>query len=567
MTICGYTNTINMQGKRSINYAVLVVAIAGMIISCAPQDTPAQNMKKHIEYLASDALEGREAGTEAEKKAAAYISTQFNSAGLEPRGTDGYYQDFDFLMGKNPGEVLFTIDGNNPELDKDYFVMNFSANGEASGSLISIGFGIEAPDLGYSDFTNNSSLNGKIAIFSISSPDGIHPHSKYIAYHSIKNRVKKAEEKGASAVILINEDPTAADPDKNYTDKIARVGIPVIFIKDASLVNEKEHAELRTELNDDNRKGRNVIGWIDNNALYTAIIGAHYDHLGYGRHGGSLFRGDEDQIHNGADDNASGTAMLIEMARMIRKSPLKNLNYLFIAFSGEEKGLLGANYFTKNPTIDLESVSYMINMDMVGRLDTADYDIVINGVGTSPVWDSLIREINIPPLNINTTESGVGPSDQTAFYLSDIPVLHFFTGTHENYHKPTDDPEFINYDGMKLVFDYIMEVNNALNKDVKLAFSKTKDDESRKAPRFAVTLGIIPDYMFDDGGVKIDGVSDGKPAANAGLQKGDIVIQMGVYAIDDIYAYMEALSIIRKGDNVSVTILRAGQKKTVEVQF
>lgn len=556
-----------MLRKRSINHAFLAVVIAGTIVSCASQESPAQNMKKHIEYLASDALEGREAGTEAEKKAATYISSHFKTAGLEPRGTNGYYQDFDFLMGKNPGEVHLAIDGNKPELDKDYFVMNFSANGEASGALVNVGFGIEAPDLGYSDFANYSSLNEKIAVFSISSPDGIHPHSKYIAYHSIKDRVKKAEEKGASAVILINEDPTAADPEKNYTDKIARVGIPVIFIKDASLVNEKEYAKLRTELIDDNRKGRNVIGWIDNNASYSVIIGAHYDHLGYGRHGGSLYRGEEDRIHNGADDNASGTAMLIEMAGTIRKSSLKNLNYLFIAFSGEEKGLLGANYFTKNPTIDLENVSYMINMDMVGRLDTADYDIAINGVGTSPVWDSVIREINIPPLNINTTESGVGPSDQTAFYLSDIPVLHFFTGTHENYHKPTDDPEFINYDGMKLVFDYIMEVNNALNKDVKLVFAKTKDDESRKAPRFAVTLGIIPDYMFDGGGLKIDGVSDGKPAATAGLQKGDILIQIGDYSIDDIYAYMEALGRFKKGDKVSVVVMREGQKKNFEVRF
>ncbi len=556
-----------MQQIKSQIHAVLVVVLAGMLISCTSQETPAQNMKKHIEYLASDALEGREAGTEGEKKAAEYISSQFKSGSLEPKGSDGYFQDFDFLMGKNPGEVHLTIDGNKLKLDDNYFVMNFSANGEASGALVHVGFGIEAPDLDYSDYAKISSLKGQIAVFSISSPDGIHPHSKYLAYHSIKDRVKKAEDKGASAVILINEDPTAANPDKNYTDKIARVGIPVVFIEDASLVNEKKQAELHTELIDDNRTGRNVIGWIDNNATYSAIIGAHYDHLGYGRHGGSLYRGEEALIHNGADDNASGTAMLIELAGAMKNSSLKNLNYLFIAFSGEEKGLLGANYFTKNPTIDLENVTYMINIDMVGRLDTADYDIAINGVGTSPVWDSLIQKIIIPPLNINTTESGVGPSDQTAFYLSDIPVLQFFTGTHENYHKPTDDPELINYDGMKLVYDYIMEVNRALNKDVKLTFTKTKDDEGRRAPRFAVTLGIIPDYMFDEGGVKIDGVSDGKPAANAGLQKGDIVIQMGDHVIDDIYAYMEALSRFKKGDTVSVTVMRDGEKKTVELQF
>jgi len=542
------------------------LAITLSIFSCSTEYSVEQNLRTHIEYLASDELQGREAGTPEEKEAAEYISNQFSFIGMIAAGEDGFYQDFDFLMGKNPGELEIIIDAKEL-LSESYFPMNFSANGEVAGELINVGFGIEAADLEYNDYQNAGNVSGKIVVFNISSPDGIHPHSKYLNYHGLRDRVKIAKEKGASGVILINEDPTASDPDKNYTKKMARVEIPVLFINDPSILQDANQASLKVELFDDERQGRNVIGLINNESEYTVVMGAHYDHLGFGQHGGSLYRGEEIQVHNGADDNASGTAMLIELARTIKKEGPDNLNYLFIAFSGEEKGLLGANYFTKNPTIDLQKVTFMINMDMVGRLDTADYSIAINGVGTSPTWDSLINSITIPPLDINTTESGVGPSDQTAFYLADIPVLHFFTGTHENYHKPTDDIEYINYPGMMLVYQYILDLINSLSDDQKLVFTKTMDSNSRNAPSFTVTLGIVPDYMYDSGGVRIDGITDGKPAALAGMQKGDIVKKLGNYDIEDIYAYMDALGKFKKGDKVVATLLREQENIEVEVEF
>jgi len=258
--------------------------------------------------------------------------------------------------------------------------------------------------------------------------------------------------------------------------------------------------------------------------------------------------------------------MLIELSRAMKNSELNNSNYLFIAFSGEEKGLLGANYYTKNATIDLTTVNYMINMDMVGRLDSADYKLAINGVGTSPSWE-ILESLVEPPLSIVTSESGVGPSDHTSFYLSDIPVLHFFTGTHENYHKPSDDEPLINYEGMEMVYNYIVKITNALNSSEKLAFTKTKDSDSRSAPRFNVTLGIVPDYMYNETGVRVDGVSDGKPASVAGIQKGDIVLQLGDYAIDDLYGYMEALSKIKKGDLLKASVKRGDVSLTLDVQF
>lgn len=306
--------------------------------------------------------------------------------------------------------------------------------------------------------------------------------------------------------------------------------------------------------------GHNVIGFLNNKAEKTVIIGAHYDHLGYGEMGGSLFVGKEKQIHNGADDNASGIAAMLAIAERVKAKKLKTYNYLFLAFSGEEEGLWGSNYFAKNPTVDFKDVAFMINMDMVGRLDE-EKRIAIHGTGTAPVWDSVIDEIKVPEFKIKKHESGVGPSDHTSFYLQDLPVLHFFTGQHENYHKPSDDAELINYEGLELVVDYIENLLSIMNDKPAPLFTKTID-ESTKAPSFKVTLGVIPDYLYNEAGMRIDGVNEGKPAFNAGLIKGDIVKKLGDIEIIDMMSYMQALSKFEKGQTITVTIVRDG--KTLE---
>jgi len=555
----------NQAKTMKISITFLFTIFALLTISGCHDLTVQEQFKKHITYLASDELEGREAGTESEKKAAQYVAKEFRQIGLNPKGTDGYFQQFNFMMGKIYGENEVRNGDTELAIDDDFFPLNYSGNGLATGEVVNAGFGIEAPDLSYSDYTDIGDVSGKIVQFSVSSPDGIHPHSEYIDYHNVRNRVKLAESKGAVAVILTNEDPNASDPKKDYTEKMAKVSIPVIFISKTKKLSGSE-VTIRVELKDDERQAQNVVGYIDNGRENTIVFGAHFDHLGYGIHGGSLYRGEE-MIHNGADDNASGTSMLIELSREISKSTLTSTNFLFIAFSGEEKGLLGANYYTKNPTIDLEKVDYMINMDMVGRLDTADYNLAINGVGSSPSWEAVLNEQVQDPISIVTSESGVGPSDHTSFYLADIPVLHFFTGTHENYHKPSDDEPLINYNGMEMVYNYILRISTSLDQEEKLAFTKTKDSESRSAPSFNVTLGIVPDYMYDKGGVRVDGVSDGKPGDAAGLEKGDIVMKLGDYDTDDMYAYMEALSKLNKGDKVSAEIKRGDEIIILEVQF
>ena len=321
------------------------------------------------------------------------------------------------------------------------------------------------------------------------------------------------------------------------------------------------HSEVQFVEGDSTITGTNVVGYIDNKAKKTVIIGAHYDHLGMGG-AGSLYSEGE-AVHNGADDNASGVSVLLRLASAL-KDTLRTSNYLFIAFSGEEMGLLGSNYFTKNPTIDFTKASFMINMDMVGRL-REDKTLSISGTGTTPRWGQTLNSMN-PGFKLVLSKSGMGPSDHTSFYLQDIPVLHFFTGQHEDYHKPSDDAEKLNYEGMEMISDYILSVIGALDDQPKLSFRKTKN-ESENVPRFKVALGVMPDYLFDGKGMRIDGITEERPAALAGLQKGDVVIQLGDSIVVDMMSYMRALSVFSEGDEATVVVDREGANIKAEVRF
>ncbi len=321
------------------------------------------------------------------------------------------------------------------------------------------------------------------------------------------------------------------------------------------------HTDAQFVSGDGTITGTNVIGYIDNKADKTVIIGAHYDHLGMGGEGSLYAEGEA--IHNGADDNASGVGVMLQLADKLKDS-ITGSNYVFIAFSGEEMGLLGSNYFCKNPTIDFDMANYMINMDMVGRLRD-DKTLSVTGTGTAPIWNQVLNSAN-PGFKLVLGESGMGPSDHTSFYLQDIPVLHFFTGQHEDYHKPSDDSEKLNYEGMEMISDYIIAVVSELDDDPKLSFRTTKN-ESEEVPRFKVGLGVMPDYLFDGEGMRIDGVSEDRPAAVAGLQKGDVVIQLGDSTVVDMMSYMRALSAFEEGSTTNVVVDRNGKKVKAEVKF
>ncbi len=316
------------------------------------------------------------------------------------------------------------------------------------------------------------------------------------------------------------------------------------------------------------RNGTDVIGYLDNGAQYTIVIGAHLDHLGLGYDGNSLDPNPKGKIHPGADDNASGVAGVLELARYYSSQNKKgNYNFLFTCFSGEELGLFGSKKYCEKPTIDLSKVDLMINMDMIGRLNDSTKRLIVYGVGTAP---GLVRLIDSVPsaFSIKKDSAGIGPSDQTSFYLKNIPVLFFFTGEHSDYHKPSDVAAKINYPGEKHVLDYIIRVVAAINAEPKLVFTPTRNTEiGRKAAKYKVTMGVMPDYSFDGEGMKIDGVTDGKPASKAGIKQGDIVIQMGDLKIKSMMDYMKALSAFKKDETTDVVLMRNGKKITVKVTF
>ena len=307
--------------------------------------------------------------------------------------------------------------------------------------------------------------------------------------------------------------------------------------------------------------GKNVVGFHNNNAKHTIIIGAHYDHLAYGQVGSLSTL--ENQIHNGADDNASGVALMINLIPELIN--YKNYNYLFIAFSGEELGLYGSTYFTKYPTINLDKVRFMLNFDMVGRLNK-QRTLLVNGVGTSSKWEKLVDESNIYNFELKTTPSGFGASDHTPFYNRKIPVLHFFTGQHNDYHKPSDDIDKINFEG---IYDISLYVLNIIKNSFDINdfdYVETKSN-SNETPRFSVTLGIMPDYLSEEQGLRIDGVAKDKLADRVGILAGDIIIRLGDFEITDIMTYMKALSKFKSGDKSKVVVYREDSEYEFEITF
>jgi hypothetical protein len=522
------------------------------------------NLQQHIQFLADDKLEGRRTGTAGEAAAANYISTQFKTIGLVAKGTNAYLQAFDVNEGKqiNPATFL-TVDGKSLTLNKEFFPLVVSPNVtiEALPSLT-----LKEPNTPwFFDLKELLESNADNPHFDIT--------------ESIIKSTKESAKRGATSVFLYNTSNKEDGLIFDGREKLESVSIPVVYLtKDAAkkyLSDESAtlDVKLKVDISDKKRNGINVIGYIDNGAPTTVVLGAHFDHLGRGEDNNSREIERKGQIHNGADDNASGTAALIELARLLKNSKLKNNNYLFIAFSGEELGLFGSKYFTEHPTIDLTRVNYMMNMDMVGRLSDSSHVVTVGGYGTSPSWGEIYnltgkRKLYSNELVFRFDSSGTGPSDHTSFYLKNIPVLFYFTGLHQDYHKPTDDFEKINYIGeMNLVKHILSVVETGDKQKTKLVFAKTREAQTTTSARFSVTMGIMPDYTFSGLGVRVDGVSDDRPAQKAGMKTGDVILSIGDFKTNSLEAYMQALGKFKKGDKASITYTRNGQTVSSTVEF
>jgi len=510
-------------------------------------------LKNHVHYLADDKLEGRLTGSKGEELAMQYLIQQYQQMGMEAKGSNGYVQEFEIKEGKQiDAATRLVVDDQTLVVRKDYFPLVYSANKTIQGK----------PALALTE-------KGQPWFFDLSDvleDNQNNPHFDVEA--AIKQQTKHAAGKGATALFVYNSSSRVDNIQFNKNDTASVLSIPVVYITKEAFkkyfADESASYPIQATvaLSEKKRKARNVIAYLNNNAANTVIIGAHYDHLGYGEDKSALdtFHA----IHNGADDNASGTAALLELARMLKTKAPANNNYLFIHFSGEELGLLGSKYWLENPTIKI-TPNYMINMDMVGRYDTS-HKLTVGGYGTSPVWGEVWKGMNTP-LIVKFDSTGSGPSDHASFYRANIPVQFFFTGSHPDYHKISDDADKINYDAQKDIVKLIYELITRTDAKGKLSFAKTTEPQMGQTRRFTVSLGVIPDYGYSGTGMRIDGVSPGKLAEKLGLRAGDILLQLGEFKFVDVMSYMQALGKFNKGDKTQLRIKRGNEEKVFEVEL
>ncbi len=556
--------------KYPLKPVIYILVIAGFILTCAdpagaqsrkrkkkkgpsPTEMLTQNLQKHVVLLASDSLEGRRTGTIGEQKTVAYLAAFYTALDIHPKGTEGYLQPFSIEEGKGfTAKSKLNVAGVVLEPNEDYFPLPWSSEGKinttASVSLH------ESGDTWWIDINRTLEENQN------------NPH--FLLATHLLNDAKSAKENGATAIIFYNSVKPAEEMTYMPKDRTEPIGIPVVYLTANAIrklsIDHTSNPKLIASLGFEKlgRTGTNVVSFIDNKALFTVVIGAHLDHLGYGEDENSRHTG-EPAIHNGADDNASGTAAVLEVARLLKEKKDNRFNFLFIHFSGEELGLYGSKYFTDHPTINLGEVSYMINLDMVGRLSDSKA-LTVGGFGTSPAWPELTRSQQGFLLKVDS--SGTGPSDHTSFYRKDIPVLFLFTGLHTDYHKPGDDADKINYNGLAEIVTYLENIITASPEDKKLAFTKTKE-QSMGGRGFKVSIGIMPDYTFSGTGVKADGIIEGRPAEKAGLLTNDVILQLGPHLINSVETYMQALNRFEKGETTIITIKRGNEVLEKNITF
>lgn len=529
-------------------------------------DAVVQRLRQDVYALASDAMEGREAGTEGERKAAIYIRQRMQQIGLAPLFDTTYYQTFTFPGPWEWGEDNHLWLGDQGFTHTEcFFTLPGSAMAGVEAGLVYMGH--DPPVQEEEAWTPPGELSDLIWIMEIYPPDVTEEPTWRAMSSYLRDRLEAAQEHAAAGVVFVNLQSGLDDPPVELRTRAQAQDFPVVFatrdLAHQLVTHAPANVRLATDIQRSQSSSLNVAGYIDNEAPYTVVIGGHFDHIGYG--GRSSRSPGTHAIHYGADDNASGVAGMLEAARYFSQAVATNHNYLFIGFGAEEVGLLGSSYFVNSDAYDLDRINYMFNLDMIGRME--DERLALIGTGSSPAWEPLIQDLAPPHFQVRTARGGVGGSDHTSFYLKDIPVIFFYTGTHEDYHHPGDTPDKINYEGMAGILSFMTDMIKALDKQDKLAFSSTRDsrEASRRAP--TVSFGFMPDHTWEDGGLRILAVTDDRPAQRAGIQDGDIILRINDMEIDAIESYMEALGSLSAGTRAMVLVKRGEEELEVEVQL
>jgi len=548
-----------------------------LLASLAVVAQEASRLQQDVSYLASDALDGRRTGTAGANDAARYIAGEFERAGLHPginaAGAEKrrqmmarYLQPFPYVghveLGKN--NVLANL-----RVGEDWMPLGISPNQTLHlTAVVNAGYGITANELNYNDYKGTYSKT-QVAVIRTGTPDGDNPHGRFTTAGQLRFKVAAAQSAGVGALLITSdEDDLKNDPLASLSyDNAGLAGIPVAVIsKQAAekLANAKD-VTLTTDVVRAEVPAYNVIGVLEGSdpilKKENIIIGAHYDHLGRGGEGSLASKPGE--IHHGADDNASGTAGLIELARLfsVQRPKLKR-TLIFIAFGGEEEGLLGSNYYVNHPLAPLTNTVGMINMDMIGRMK--DRKLIIGGVGTAKEWRGMIEPEKSFALTLN--EDGVGPSDHSSFYLKQVPVLFFWTGTHNDYHKPSDTWDKINYTDEAKILGFVARIVRDIDgADKRLTYTTAKSDPTQRASSFRVYLGTIPNYADSNEGMLLDGVREDSPAAKAGLKAGDRIVKIGNRDVKNVYDYTYALGEMKAGQEYVFELVRGSERLTLRV--
>ncbi len=599
---------------RLLTLFVLLAVSAGLWAAEQQTAIAPERIKAHVEYLASQAMKGRGTGTPELNKAAKYIADEFKRDGLEPLDGKSYFQKFRVTVGaelgkQNSATLVRGAEKLAFKVSTDWQPLNFSDSGEAGTALAFAGFGITAPEYQYDDYLHMD-VTGKAVIVMRQEPQKDDEKSKFdgktpTQHSQIVNKAINARNHGAKVMVLVNDLPGQGEEDflmkfgsltgpdnagillvqakrevvnkwlapsgkslaqlqKDIDDKLASQSY---YVPDARL-------DLRVDVRRITAETQNVVGVLrgrDSNLTAEAVvIGAHYDHLGLGERN-SLAPSQAGKVHAGADDNASGTSVLLELARALgeRKRDLRR-SIVFLAFSGEELGLLGSAYYTKNPEWPLEKTTAMINLDMVGR--PKDGKLIIGGIGSSPGFKEIVEKANRTGLNVSTTAGAFGgSSDHISFYVKNIPVLFFFSGLHADYHKPSDTPDKILAADAARVGDLAMQAALTLSsQDARPQFVRVQEAQPAAGgggAGYGAYFGSIPDMGEEVVGVKFADVRDGSPAAKAGLKAGDLLIEFAGKEIKNLYDFTYALRAHKPGEEVSVTVMRGKEKMTVMVKL
>jgi Zn-dependent M28 family amino/carboxypeptidase len=661
-----------MRRKLFCSYLIVVLLSASALAQTA--SNVEQNLRKHIEYLASAKLEGRRTGDPGATAAAKYVAGEYKKSRLKPGLKTTFLQPFPYISGVTLGadNSLRIVPSDKAwEVGVNWMPLGYSPNADIPATaIVFAGFGITAAEANYDDY-KGLDVKDKIVLIFDNTPDAGNPHSPFARF-DIHTKANIAKDKGAKAIILIAEDNDFKSDRLSrlsYDRTLGETAVPVVGIsraKGAELIEAKDEeglrdiekgltaqaenrpvktisrtAQIKLNLVKKQVDAYNVIGilpgrdpQLKNEAI---IIGAHYDHLGHGG-SGSLAANSTD-IHYGADDNASGTSAVLELAREFAKEKKNKRTLIFMAFGGEEEGLLGSKYYVNNPVWPLEKTIAMINLDMVGRLN--ENKLTVGGIGTASDWKGIVEEFvfrqptapsdidlknrvsgalqakgissviveveagnvtlrgwapaekyaeairtvseagpkkmvnqvmkskdgwNLFDFRLQLSEDGFGPSDHSSFYGKKIPVLFFFTGTHIDYHKPTDTADKINYIGLQRITNYVGQIARAVDQNpTKPTYAVAKSSTPMGQVRLGVSLGTIPSYGDTTDGMILDGVRDNSPASKAGLKAGDKIVKLAGKDVRNAMDYTYVLGSMKPGEEYEVELIRGTERMTLKI--